>query len=131
MGEYIKNYYNLDNDYKNNTSIINYSNSDIKCFSLYAMLIIILFISFSNPCFPLIKNSFNSCKEKYNILKIPVYKITGNDNLLLDECSICLDKYEINDKIISLNCNHKFHKNCLKLWISKNNTCPQCRENII
>ena len=41
------------------------------------------------------------------------------------------DKYEINDKIISLNCNHKFHKNCLKLWIKKNNTCPQCRENII
>lgn len=124
MVEYIKDYYN-------NTSIINYTKSDIKCFSLYTMLIIILFISFSNPCFPLIKNLFNACKEKYNILNIPVYKIKNNDNLLLDECPICLDKYVINDKIISLNCNHKFHKDCLKLWIKKNNTCPQCRENII
>ena len=125
MVEYIKDYYNYDNDY-NNTSIINYTKSDIQI-----LLIIILFISFSNPCFPLIKNLFNACKEKYNILNIPVYKIKNNDNLLLDECPICLDKYLINDKIISLNCNHKFHKDCLKLWIKKNNTCPQCRENII
>lgn len=132
MVEYIKDYYNYDNDNDyNNTSIINYSNSDIKCFSLYTLLIIILFISFYNPCFPLIKIFFNSCKEKYNIFKIPVYKIKENDNLLLDECPICLDKFEINDRIISLNCNHKFHKDCLKLWIKKNNTCPQCRENII
>lgn len=127
MVEYIKDYYNYDNDYNNNnTSIINYTKSDIQI-----LLIIILFISCLNPCYPLIKNLFNSYKEKYNILKIPVYKIKENDNLLLDECPICLDKYEINDKIISLNCNHKFHNDCLKLWIKKNNTCPQCRENII
>ena len=126
MVEYIKDYYNYDNDY-NNTSIINYTKSDIQI-----LLIIILFISCLNPCFPLIKNLFNSCKEKYNILRIPVYKIVLNDNLLLDECSICLENYKINDKIIHLNCNHKYHKDCLKLWISKNNnTCPQCRENII
>ena len=125
MVEYIKDYYNYDNDY-NNTSIINYTKSEIQI-----LLIIMLFISCLNPCFPLIKKIYNSCKEKYNIFKIPVYKIIDNDNLLLDECPICLDKYEINDKIISLNCNHKFHKDCLKLWIKKNNTCPQCRENII
>jgi len=126
MVEYIKDYYN-------NTSIINYTKSDIQI-----LLIILLFISCLNPCFPLIKEiynsckgKYNSCKGKYNIFKLPLYKIVLDDNLLLDECSICLENYKINDKIINLNCNHKFHKDCLKLWIKKNNTCPQCRENII
>ena len=67
MVEYIKDYYN-------NTSIINYTKSDIQI-----LLIILLFISCLNPCFPLIKEiynsckgKYNSCKGKYNIFKLPL-----------------------------------------------------------
>ena len=78
---------------------------------------------------------FNDCikciKYRYNRLKLPVYRVNSNDNLLLDECSICLEKYKVNDKILNLNCRHSFHKDCINIWLKDNNTCPQCRENII
>ena len=47
-----------------------------------------------------------------------------------NECSICLDIFKENEKYIQLPCpenNHCFHNNCIKEWLSRNNTCPLCR----
>tara|TARA_B100001093_G_scaffold190978_1_gene183473 strand:- start:3901 stop:4401 length:501 start_codon:yes stop_codon:yes gene_type:complete len=47
------------------------------------------------------------------------------------ECIICLnetDNYDYNLK--KLKCNHKFHKDCIDDWLSKNKNCPICRINI-
>ena len=45
-------------------------------------------------------------------------------------CSICL--MELDDGRFALrNCDHSFHHECLKSWISRSLTCPICRENII
>ena len=47
-----------------------------------------------------------------------------------NECSICLDSFKENEKYIQLPCpeqNHCFHSNCIKEWLSRNNTCPLCR----
>jgi len=95
------------------------------------MLTIMLCVSLCHPCIFILKDIINRCRDKYNIFKLPIHKIKSNDNLLLDECSICLEKYVKNDKIMNLECNHTFHDNCIKLWLKNNNTCPQCRENII
>ena len=57
----------------------------------------------------------------------------------MESCGICLDNLE-ND-VFELNCNHVFHKDCIKKWCttcqsynSYNNkvpaTCPYCRANI-
>lgn len=43
-------------------------------------------------------------------------------------CSICLSK--IYKQKIKLNCNHFYHKECLKEWLNYNNTCPICRIEI-
>ena len=60
--------------------------------------------------------TINQSEENYNI------------NLHNDkECSICLENFNDNEKIIKLNCNHMFHTGCIKLWIENNNTCPLCR----
>jgi hypothetical protein len=49
------------------------------------------------------------------------------DNCL---CPICLDSY--NDKVIyELGCTHKFHKECLDIWLNKKRHCPVCRIVII
>ena len=71
------------------------------------------------------------CKDKINIFCIINFNNNVSDELLLDECSICLEKYNYNDKIIKLNCNHVYHKKCLKLWFNKGKTCPICRFEII
>ena len=34
------------------------------------------------------------------------------------ECSICLEDIELKDLEI-LSCNHKFHKECIDMWIKK------------
>ena len=47
----------------------------------------------------------------------------------MDECSICLDFLDNYNDILTLDCNHKFHYNCIKNV--KNNLCPYCRDKII
>ncbi|MCO5583040.1 hypothetical protein L7F22_036946 [Adiantum nelumboides] len=47
------------------------------------------------------------------------------------ECPICLEKFETNDKMLRLPCNHPFHVDCILPWIRSNNDkCPFCRANI-
>tara|TARA_B100000902_G_C27173972_1_gene845353 strand:+ start:145 stop:774 length:630 start_codon:yes stop_codon:yes gene_type:complete len=58
------------------------------------------------------------------------------DSENLDVCVICIEKYKDGDKILSLNCNHSYHKECISPWIKKqieNNIkpkCPTCRTPI-
>lgn len=45
------------------------------------------------------------------------------------ECSICLNKFAIKNKIRRLNCKHEFHKNCVDQWLLKGEMCcPICRK---
>jgi len=41
-------------------------------------------------------------------------------------CSICLDKIQDEQKIIT-ECNHTFHNDCLLEWYKYKRTCPMCR----
>lgn len=51
-------------------------------------------------------------------------------NNIENECPICLEQYT-NNELFYLECNHKYHKNCIYDWINKNInsdiTCPLCR----
>mmetsp|Transcript_2793 Transcript_2793/g.4186 ORF Transcript_2793/g.4186 Transcript_2793/m.4186 type:complete len:289 (+) Transcript_2793:83-949(+) len=47
------------------------------------------------------------------------------------ECSICMEKYKIGDKIRILPCNHFFHADdCIMPWLQQHATCPTCRSNL-
>lgn len=43
------------------------------------------------------------------------------------ECAICLDSM-VENKILP--CCHKFHANCINIWLRENNNCPLCRQHI-
>lgn len=45
-------------------------------------------------------------------------------------CSVCLDEYAVNNKIVLLDCNHSFHTDCIKKWLQINKSCPVCRLDI-
>jgi len=56
-------------------------------------------------------------------------------------CAICFDTISIESlftkknynkpkKMMALDCNHKFHINCIEEWSAKSNTCPICRSPI-
>jgi hypothetical protein len=59
------------------------------------------------------------------------------DQALLDEqtkCAICLDGFQVRDKVNQLPCHHIFHKDCIHPWVEvkmeddEESTCPTCRK---
>jgi len=65
--------------------------------------------------------SSNDSKDSKDSKDVCIKK-GGVDN----ECVICLNDMK---EHILLNCNHKFHMNCLAIWLmsNRNKTCPLCR----
>ena len=57
-----------------------------------------------------------------------INKIKTSNEILEDNCSICLNKE--NKEIMILNCNHNFHSECLIRWLMKNKKCPICRKEV-
>jgi len=47
-----------------------------------------------------------------------------------NKCTICLCEYQRGDNVTALPCIHKFHVDCINLWIRTSRTCPICRTNI-
>jgi len=47
-------------------------------------------------------------------------------------CPICFDEYEDNSMILSTECLHFFHEDCLKKWVQtdQNHSCPICRTKL-
>lgn len=64
--------------------------------------------------------------KKSNIKIYPILAIQKFN--YLNECPICLQTN--NYKIITTNCNHIFHEECLSKWIKISKTCPICRKNL-
>ena len=52
----------------------------------------------------------------------------GSDNKA--ECSICMESVEIGTEVTVLPCQHWFHFECIKSWLSEHDTCPHCRKPI-
>ena len=119
--------YNDYNDY-------NYTSSDIGISDELGYMLIFLVICGSwLPCFKLMntcKNNRRKSMQKKKHLRIKTIAPNDADNLL-NECPICLDKYENNDKICILKCDHVFHEKCIKEWLKNNESCPNCRGNIL
>lgn len=48
-----------------------------------------------------------------------------------NQCSICLEKMLLSDKLVILKCNHIYHNDCLKKWVTNNSSkCCVCRFDI-
>ncbi|KAH7282798.1 hypothetical protein KP509_35G047800 [Ceratopteris richardii] len=71
-----------------------------------------------------------ACKEeKYQPKHRDFPSERGSD---LTQCPICLENFEIHDKILRLPCNHPFHAHCIAPWINeKHDECPFCRSKIL
>ena len=45
-------------------------------------------------------------------------------------CLVCLSEFIADDDIITLDCNHIFHKKCISEWVKYKTECPHCRDTI-
>jgi E3 ubiquitin-protein ligase RNF13 len=112
------------------------SDSDNQVLNDY-LLSLLIFISFCSArgIIEITKAMWTKCHTTRNKSLLRIRKVTSEDELQIqNECSICLESYVKNQKVISLPCNHVFHSKCIKPWITKNEqspTCPNCRETIL
>ena len=65
---------------------------------------------------------------------LPNTKFTqGNKENFSEEnksCTICMCPYELDEEYLILPCFHRFHSECIKEWLNRKNTCPNCKDNI-
>lgn len=62
-------------------------------------------------------------KDDKKITKIK--KLSDDD----EKCSVCLEKINKDEDIWKLPCNHFYHQDCIKKWLTEYNyKCPICRE---
>ncbi|XP_071737835.1 receptor homology region, transmembrane domain- and RING domain-containing protein 2 [Rutidosis leptorrhynchoides] len=56
---------------------------------------------------------------------------TLEDNCTSATCTICLEDYNVGDKIRILPCHHKFHTSCVDAWLkSWKAFCPVCKRDL-
>lgn len=70
----------------------------------------------------------NGLQYKMSLSEIQKYKIIRS--ITAEDCPICLDKIEVNDRIPSLQCKHILHFECFVVMAVHQSTCPLCRSNI-
>jgi hypothetical protein len=47
------------------------------------------------------------------------------------QCTICLDAFVPNQKVLLTPCKHMFHHNCLLPWVKSHGKCPVCRRALV
>ncbi|GFP86204.1 E3 ubiquitin-protein ligase ring1 [Phtheirospermum japonicum] len=50
-------------------------------------------------------------------------EIEGDDQ----HCVICLEDWEIGEKVKEMPCKHRFCKGCIEKWLRAHGSCPVCR----
>ena len=115
------------NDGYNRDDIYNESSEDINHINTTTFFQICLGLLSLSGCLQVFYVTCRDCyRDSFGKTNIIKRKIKDNE-LLLSECSICLDNYNIGDKISILSCNHIFHTKCLNEWLKKKEECPLCR----
>ena len=67
-----------------------------------------------------------ACRTYINSLNR--YKYKDYDQLeRFTNCPICTESFVKEDTVMSIDCGHTFHEDCLTPWLDLNNTCPNCR----
>lgn len=83
-------------------------------------------------CGHVIKKTGKTCTHVPRFLTEGVWSCgihRSKQNFQTFECSICLESCE-NEMVCYITpCNHKFHKKCMKRWLSSHSNCPLCRCN--
>ena len=66
-----------------------------------------------------------------NKLKHNRYKkiIFDEEKEYYDSCTICLDDFDNNEKLLKLKCNHIYHEKCIKIWFKNKSNCPNCNSS--
>lgn len=110
------------------------TNSDIeltRACELFGLILFFICLG-NNFCNNFYHRIFNRCKDRQKI-RLLNDTINHMDDIesVVGECSVCLDSLNNSKELIQLVCGHIYHKDCVYEWISRKNTCPNCRKSIL
>ncbi|KAL9226690.1 hypothetical protein vseg_002473 [Gypsophila vaccaria] len=64
-------------------------------------------------------------------IPIVLHQCGGSGSVVEVECCICLGVFEEGDKVkVLTQCLHRFHSDCVDLWLFGQPSCPLCRVNL-
>lgn len=58
---------------------------------------------------------------------IPTVRVDQESVDNKEDCPVCKEEFVLDEEVMKLDCNHRFHPDCLKRWLAIRNTCPVCR----
>ncbi|KAL0483494.1 E3 ubiquitin-protein ligase [Acrasis kona] len=79
-------------------------------------------------------NSMHNIKpptSKSALRDMEVVFFDKNRDKLYPECPVCQDDFKQDEQLNKIECNHLFHKKCLREWLERHNTCPMCRHELL
>lgn len=113
-----------------NYNITNSDSNEILDQQIYTIILVLFFIF----CFYIKFSAFNIFGKIKNIIYNFKKKTSLSETLYINtevsECSICLERFEVNTNVCILECGHIYHKNCISSWFNINHSCPTCRFEI-
>ena len=83
------------------------------------------------PCFiclvrPLLEKSRGLSRQQIRNLPRKLYRDLPPP-VTATSCSVCLEDFRPEDRLITIPCGHLFHEKCLSDWLEINAICPLCR----
>jgi len=105
---------------------------DFPNISLILILVIFIIILICIGIYVHNKYSRNIDDEETISIYLPEEPFSSEKNYLPEICIICLEEFNIDKAITTLECNHSYHLECINDWFkNKKTTCPCCKENIL
>lgn len=109
--------------------IIDMCATNFLTFLIRALVAVVYFVSFMEV------NENSNHKRRgglsnFDLSRLPTFVYASKDEVVNDECSICLTQFELGEMLISLPCHarHSFHANCIRQWLHRQNVCPLCQQ---
>ncbi|XP_035826047.1 E3 ubiquitin-protein ligase RNF126 [Aplysia californica] len=68
--------------------------------------------------------------QKEKIESLPTVTIDQSHIDATLQCAICMDDFELYQKVRKLPCDHMYHSECIVKWLEMHGTCPVCRKDL-
>ena len=87
---------------------------------------------FNRLCVDRIKPDDNEINKPNNESISPdITEFIVQEKIVDQECIICLNGFNKNNRVALIKCGHKYHAECLYTWLLKRPVCPLCDEELI
>lgn len=65
------------------------------------------------------------------IENLPTTTITKEEVDKVLQCSVCMEDFQLDEKVRQMPCLHNFHTDCIVPWLKLHGTCPICRKSLV